>query len=55
MIDGNMSMDMWFSKKSWARQGGTGGIKERHVADVELNVKGFSKPVVECHVVACSQ
>lgn len=54
-LDGDVLVDMWFQKKLRACQGEIGGIKERHVADVELNAKGFPKPMVECHVVANSQ
>lgn len=55
MLDGDMSMDTWFQKKLRARQGVTGGIRERHVADIELSLNGFLKLMVECHVVASNQ
>lgn len=42
-IDGDVSVDTRCQKKLRAHQGETGGINDRHVVDVELNAKGFSK------------
>lgn len=54
-LDGDMSVDTWFQKKLRAHQGVTGGKRERHVANVELGLKSFLKPMVECHVVINNQ
>lgn len=54
-LDGDVSGDTWFQKKLRAHQGVTGGKRERHVANAELGMNGFIKPMVECHVVINNQ